>query len=95
MVGVMYAFGLIWLRKKKKGKNKVIRDLWLPLHWLTGGVWTLQALGRERARVWLMVIPNEEPPLLSTEQRHCGEDWTTLESCEQHEDDGVSELPVM
>lgn len=42
-----------------------------------------------------MVIPKEEPPLLSTEQRHCGEDLTTLESCEQHEEDGVVELPVM
>jgi len=41
-----------------------------------------------------MVIPNVEPPL-RTEQRHCGEDWTTLESCEQHEADGVEELPIM
>jgi len=42
-----------------------------------------------------MVIPKVEPPPLSTEQRHCGEDWTMLESCEQHEADGVEELPIM
>jgi len=41
-----------------------------------------------------MVIPKVEPPL-SREQRHCGEDWTTVESCEQHEGDGVEELPIM
>jgi hypothetical protein len=68
---------------------------YIPLHWLTGGVWTLQAEGRDRARVWFMVIPKDEPPPLSKEQRHCGEDWTTVESCEQHEDDGFDELPIM
>lgn len=65
----------------------------LPWHWLTGGVWTLQAAGRDKARVWLMVIPKVEPPL-SKEQRHCGEDWTMVESCEQHGVDGVEELPI-
>jgi len=42
-----------------------------------------------------MVISKEEPPPLSREHRHCGEDWTTVESCEQHEDDGFEELPIM
>jgi len=41
------------------------------------------------------VIPKEEPPPLRREHRHCGEDWTTLESCEQHEDDGFEEVPIM
>jgi len=65
------------------------------LHWLTGGVWTLQAPGRVRAWVWLMLIPNDDPPPLSNEQRHCAWVWTTLESCEQHDDEGVDEFPVM
>ncbi|TQD99288.1 hypothetical protein C1H46_015077 [Malus baccata] len=42
-----------------------------------------------------MVMPNEAPPPLSNEQRHCGDDWTTLESCEQQEDEGFDEFPVM
>ena len=67
----------------------------LQLHSLTGGVWTLQAAGMAKARVWFMVIPNEEAPPLSTEQRHAGWDWTTLASWEQHEEEGVDELPVM
>jgi hypothetical protein len=42
-----------------------------------------------------MVIPKEEPPPLSREHRHCGDDWTTDESCEQHEDDEFKELSIM
>ena len=67
----------------------------VPLHWLTGGVWTLQAPGRVRACVWLMLIPNDDPPPLSSEQRHCACVWTMLESCEQHDGEGVDEFPVM
>lgn len=40
------------------------------LHWLTGGVCTLQAPGRATARVWFTVIPNNAPLPLSTKQRH-------------------------
>ena len=47
------------------------------------------------ARVWLMVIPNDDAPPLSTEQRHAGRDFTTRASCVQHEEEGVEELPVM
>lgn len=64
------------------------------MHWLAGGVFTLQAPGRARARVWLIAIPNEDPPPLTNVQRHCGCDWTTVASCEQQEDDGVEEFPV-
>ena len=57
---------------------------------------TLQAPGRERARVWFIVKPNDDAPMpLRTVQRHCGDDWTTLESCEQQEEDGFDEFPVM
>lgn len=42
------------------------------LHWLTGGVFTLQAPGSARARVWLIARPNEDPPPLTNVQRHCG-----------------------
>jgi hypothetical protein len=42
-----------------------------------------------------MLIPNEAPLLLSSEQRHSGDVWTTFPSCEQHEDDGLDEFPVM
>lgn len=76
-------------------KHKYIGNLSLPLHWLMGGVCTLQALGSDRARVWFILIPNEAAPPLRAVQRHCGDDWTTLESCEQHDDDGVDEFPVM
>ena len=65
------------------------------MHWLIDGVCTLQAPGRLRARVRFTVIPNEAPLLLSSEQRHSGDVWTTLPSCEQHEDDGLDEFPVM
>jgi len=41
-----------------------------PLHWLTGGVLRLQAPGRASAWVWLMAIPNDEPPPLRRVQRH-------------------------
>ena len=71
------------------------KEINLPLHWPIGGVWTLQAPGRDRARVWLIVIPSAgRPPPLRTEQRHWGDPWTTLPSCEQHEDEGVLEFPV-
>jgi hypothetical protein len=70
-------------------------NLGSPLHWLMGGVRMLQALGSDRARVWFIVIPREAAPPFRTEQRHFGDVWTTLESCEQHEDDGVDEFPVM
>ena len=65
------------------------------MHWLIDGVCTLQAPGRFRARVRFMLIPNEAPLLLSSEQRHSGDVWTTFPSCEQHEDDGLDEFPVM
>lgn len=65
------------------------------LHWLIGGVFTLQALGSAMARVWLMVMPNTGAAPFMTEQRHRGDAWTTLASWEQHEDEGVDEFPVM
>jgi len=65
------------------------------LHWLTAVVWILQAEGRNISSVWFIVIPKEEPPPLRREHRHCGEDWTTVESCEQHEDDEFKELSIM
>lgn len=55
----------------------------------------MQAPGRARARVWLMVMPNIGPAPFMTEQRHWGEAWTTLASWEQHGEDGVDEFPVM
>ncbi|KAM1858092.1 hypothetical protein ACFX14_008124 [Malus domestica] len=58
-----------------------------------GGVCTLQALGNDKASVWFMVMPNELAPL-TKEQRHLGDDWTTLESCEQQEDEGFDVFPV-
>lgn len=42
-----------------------------------------------------MVILREEQPPLCREHRHCVDDWTTVESSEQHEDDGFEELPIM
>ena len=60
-----------------------------------GGVRTLQAPGKARAWVWLIVTPNEDPPPLRTWHRHCGCDLTTLESCVQHPEEGVEEFPVM
>lgn len=77
------------LRRNQKQESEP-----LPLHWLTGGVWTSQALGSAKARVWFTVTPIEEPPPLSNEQRQRGCDWTMLLSCEQHEGDGVDELPL-
>ena len=62
---------------------------------LTGSVWTLQAPGKAKARVWLLVTPREEAPPLSSEQRHAGCDWTTLASWEQQVEEGVDVLPVM
>jgi len=40
-------------------------------------------------------MPKEAPLLLSSKQRHCGDVWTTLPSCEQQEDDGLVEFPVI
>ncbi|CAN6561279.1 unnamed protein product [Malus baccata var. baccata] len=40
-------------------------------------------------------MPNEAPPPLSNEQRHCGDDWTTLESCEQQEDEGLIPITLL
>jgi len=72
----------------------MIKKKSLPLHWLIGGVLTLQALGSWRARVWLIEMPMEEAtPLLRAAQRHWGCDWTTLERAEQHEGAGLEELP--
>jgi hypothetical protein len=68
------------------------------LHWLAEGVWTLQAEGRPSARSRSMVMPptEEEAPPPITEQRHCGLDWTTDLSCEQHEALGDDEpFPLM
>lgn len=54
----------------------------------------MQAVGRARASVWLIVTPNAAaPPPLRAVQRHCGCDCTTLASFEQQEEDGVEELP--
>lgn len=54
----------------------------------------MQAPGSARARVWFRVTPRDDAPPLRTMQRHRGCDWTTLASWEQHEEDGVDELPV-
>jgi hypothetical protein len=67
----------------------------LLLQSLTGGVWTLHAPGNSRALVVLIVTPSEEAPPARTEQRHFGLFCTTLDNAEQHEEDGVEELPVM
>lgn len=82
--------------KKKIFKCKKFKiDVSLLLHWLRGGVCTLQILGSVRAWVWLMFKPRAAAPPLKTVQRHCGCAWTTFPSCEQQEDDGVDEFPVM
>lgn len=65
------------------------------LHWLAGGVLTLQAPGSSSARVLLMVTPSEDAPPPSTMQRHLGFDVTTLDSDEQQEELGLDVLPDM
>lgn len=67
-----------------------------PEHWETGGVCTLQAEGRAMAWVWLTSMPRDDPPPPAiTWQRHSGCVLTTLESCEQQDEDGLDEFPVM
>lgn len=61
---------------------------------LRGGVWTLQALGRAKAWVRLMLRPTDEAPPLTTSHRHCGCELTTEASWEQHAEDGAEEFPV-
>jgi hypothetical protein len=58
------------------------------LHWLAGGVLTLQTPGSSSARVLLMVTPSEDAPPPSTTHRHRGFDVTTLDSAEQHDELG-------
>jgi hypothetical protein len=71
----------------------------LPLlHSLTGGVWTLHALGRPSARSLSMVTPprEDDESLPSAEERHCGLVCTTVRSWEQHELLGASvPLPLL
>lgn len=55
----------------------------------------MHAPGNSRALVLLIVIPSEEAPPARTEQRHFGLFCTTLANAEQHEEDGVVELPLM
>lgn len=42
-----------------------------------------------------MVMPRLGSPPLRAEQRHLGDDWTTEDSAEQHEEEGVEEFPVV
>ena len=67
----------------------------VPSHRLTGGVDTLQAPGSANAMVLLILIPSDAIVLPSRAvQRHRGCDLTTLARDEQHEEEGVLELPV-
>jgi hypothetical protein len=85
------------------GKDRVRDRLYMSeqilisshLHWLAGGVLTLQTPGSSSARVLLMVTPSEDAPPPSTTHRHRGFDVTTLDSAEQHDELGFDALPDM
>jgi hypothetical protein len=67
----------------------------LPLHWLTGGVWTLHLPGSSSALA-LTVTPNDDAaPPPSTAQRHRGAPRTTPASAEQHDAPGADVFPAV
>lgn len=70
-------------------------DYNIPVHWLTGGAWTLQTPGSSSALVWLMDMPKEAALPSIIMQRHRGSDWTTPASTEQQEIPGVEDLLEM
>jgi hypothetical protein len=67
----------------------------LPVHWLTGGAWTLQTPGSANALVLLMDMPKEAALPSIIMQRHRGSDWTTPASTEQQEIPGSGDLLEM
>lgn len=69
--------------------------VFLPLQRLAGGVWTLQAVMRAEARVWLMLSPRSESPPLRTWHKHSGFLSTTVLSCVQQPENCGEELSVM